>query len=161
MSLDLRELSPELALVDRDLAAAARRRLPEHESFGTPSAARAAAVSSPRKPTPAVKHAAVARRNGGGVAAAGNPQQTIHLKDVRNASYYDLVLWRSGRRVLDVWPTSSRALEPSSLSARGGHHRLLPGATGGSSTRASARRRRSGAGFSPGAGSIVISKRGN
>jgi hypothetical protein len=96
MSLDLRELSPELALVDRDLAAAARRRLPEHESFGTPSAARAAAVSSPRKP-----HA-------GGKARSRRTQKRRRRGRRRQPAANDSLEGRTKRQLLRPCPLAQR-----------------------------------------------------
>jgi hypothetical protein len=53
--------------------------------------------------------------------------QTVRWKPVSGATFYNLVLWRDGKRVLDLWPTSPRAVLPRDWSYRGGHHRLRAG----------------------------------
>jgi hypothetical protein len=219
MNVDLREISPELVLVDPELAPLARLLLSEPASFGMPAAAPVEAragkrmlahvrrtsvkhreLSKPllllvaasltlngvfirhaessvarptlavtptaagptvvqhrenvtarhepsrRTATPAAKSMpdvrrrqasparttlhrsgpAVRTRHGAARSAAadGGVAQTIHWKEVPNATYYDVVLWRDGKRLLDVWPTSARALLPRNMSPRGG---LSPG----------------------------------
>jgi hypothetical protein len=64
-----------------------------------------------------------------GAAAPGRGMATgagqiVRWKPVRGASYYNLVLWRDGRRVLDLWPSSSYAVVPKS---RPLHGRLVVG----------------------------------
>jgi hypothetical protein len=53
--------------------------------------------------------------------------QTVAWEPVRDATYYNLVLWRDGERVLDLWPASSRAVVPRNWSRNGVQGLLLPG----------------------------------
>ena len=62
-----------------------------------------------------------------GHSAADAPAHVVTWKKVSGATYYDLILWRDGKRVLDLWPASSHALVPKRVSYRGAHHRLQPG----------------------------------
>jgi hypothetical protein len=59
--------------------------------------------------------------------AADAPTHVVTWKSVSGATYYNLILWLDGKRVLDLWPASSRALVPKRVSYRGAHHRLQPG----------------------------------
>ena len=59
--------------------------------------------------------------------AANRAGQRLRWNAVKGATYYNLVLWRDGKRVLDLWPTSSQAVLPSTWSYRGIRDRLLPG----------------------------------
>jgi len=52
---------------------------------------------------------------------------SVRWKPISSATYYNLVLWRDGKRVLDLWPTSPHAVLPRNWSSRGAHHRLLAG----------------------------------
>lgn len=44
-----------------------------------------------------------------------------------NASYYNVVLWHSGERVLDVWPNRPNVVVPHAWNYRGKTYRLEPG----------------------------------
>src|SRR5438067_1130389 len=41
-------------------------------------------------------------------------QPIVRWNTARGATYYDLVLWRHGKRVLDLWPASPHAVVPES-----------------------------------------------
>jgi hypothetical protein len=43
------------------------------------------------------------------------------------AAYYDLILWRDGKRVLDLWPTEARVLIPQRWTYHGSSRTLRPG----------------------------------
>ena len=60
-------------------------------------------------------------------AVAGRAGQQLRWNAVAGATYYNLVLWRDGKRVLDLWPTSPQAVLPSAWSYHGIQHRLVPG----------------------------------
>jgi hypothetical protein len=46
---------------------------------------------------------------------------------VAGASYYNLIIWRDGRRLLDLWPSSSHVLLPGTWSYQGKTRALSPG----------------------------------
>jgi hypothetical protein len=60
-------------------------------------------------------------------AVAVRAGQHLRWKAVAGATYYNLVLWRNGKRVLDVWPTSPQAVLPSNWTDHGIQDRLVPG----------------------------------
>lgn len=51
----------------------------------------------------------------------------LHWVRVASASYYNVVLWRGHRRVLDLWPTATHVLLPRSWSRGGARGSLVPG----------------------------------
>ena len=139
MTVDLHDISPELVLVDPELAKIARLHLPEPGSFG-------------RRPEPAsVEVATSASRSsrhrwwlsqplillvfigligsalfiGRAMSSVPRPWlsqtavQTITWRPAAGATYYDLVVWQDGRRVLDLWPTAAAVSVPLSVSDRG------------------------------------------
>ena len=139
MTVDLHDISPELVLVDPELAKVARLHLPEPGSFG-------------RRPEPAsVEVATSASRSsrhrwwlsqplillvfigligsalfiGRAMSSVPRPWlsqaavQTITWRPAAGATYYDLVVWQDGRRVLDLWPTAAAVSVPLSASDRG------------------------------------------
>jgi hypothetical protein len=140
MTVDLHDISPELVLVDPELAKVARLHLPEPGSFG-------------RRPEPAsIEVAQSASRSSRhrwwlsqplillvfigligsalfiGRATSSVPRpwlsqtavQPITWEPVTGATYYDLVVWQDGRRVLDLWPTAAAVSVPTNASDRGG-----------------------------------------
>jgi hypothetical protein len=88
-------------------------------------------------------------RAGGGVASTGGHRQVIQSKRratetarrtivarssqdlqwdaVPSATYYNVVLWRDGRRILDLWPVSPRIVLPTAYVDHGSQVRLSPG----------------------------------
>jgi hypothetical protein len=46
---------------------------------------------------------------------------------IAGATYYNVVLWRDGKRVLDLWPSSPQVAVPSSFVHHGSRIRLSPG----------------------------------
>jgi hypothetical protein len=179
--MNLREISPELVLVDPELAPLARLHLPEPGSFGVSTrphsevatavvdentvvqsriperrrrkggrslvlltaaslAANAVFIHHAQSSVPRPFFAAQSQNQRGGerprpTVRGAVPRnvvthattQVITWKQMPKATYYDLVLWRDGKRVLDLWPTSPHALVTSLASHRGAYHRLQPG----------------------------------
>jgi hypothetical protein len=58
---------------------------------------------------------------------AGSVGRQLRWKAVAGASYYNLILWHRGRRVLDLWPTRPRTDLPTAWRHGGTRYRLLPG----------------------------------
>jgi hypothetical protein len=145
-------LSPELALVDPELAAAARRLLrgPGDCLAGRaregPVAAQSPVPSGRRRPSalavlatlvvavivgsPAVD--LIPRSSAGPSFAEPSPTVVEPVREQRSADsqgiaratelrwplvagadFYDVVLWRDGKRVLDVWPRTNRLVVPA------------------------------------------------
>jgi len=52
---------------------------------------------------------------------------TISWQRVAGASYYNLVVWRGHRRILDLWPTSTRVILPGAWDYRGKRGSVSPG----------------------------------
>jgi hypothetical protein len=52
---------------------------------------------------------------------------TISWQPVAGASYYNLVVWRGHRRILDLWPTSTRVILPGAWDYRGQRGSVSPG----------------------------------
>ena len=48
-------------------------------------------------------------------------------KAVKGASYYNLIVWRNGGRVLDLWPSANHARLPASWRYKGVRRKLVPG----------------------------------
>jgi hypothetical protein len=57
----------------------------------------------------------------------GQALHRLRWNAVAGATYYNLVLWRDGKRVLDLWPTSPRVVVPSTSIKHGTQARLSPG----------------------------------
>ena len=51
----------------------------------------------------------------------------LSWKPVKRASYYNLVLWRSHQRLLDLWPASTHVLLPRAWKHSGVTGSLSPG----------------------------------
>ena len=144
MTIDLHDISPELVLVDPELAKVARLHLPEPGSFGRrpqiPSVevARSESRSSRYRwwlSQPLIllvfigligsalfigRAMSSVPRPWLSQTAADGAVQPITWQPVAGATYYDLVVWQDGRRVLDLWPTAAAASVPTSASDRGG-----------------------------------------
>lgn len=145
MTIDLHDISPELVLVDPELAAVARLHLPEPGSFGRRP--QTASVEVERSRARSDRHrwwlsqplillvfvgvvasalfigramSSVPRPWLSQTAAVNGAAQTITWRDVAGATYYDLVVWQNGRRVLDKWPTAAAVSVPLNASDRGG-----------------------------------------
>ena len=144
MTIDLHDISPELVLVDPELAAVARLQLPEPGSFGRRP--QTASVEVERSESRSGRHRSRLSQPlillvfigivGGALfmgramssvprpwlsqTAAGGAVQTITWRHVAGATYYDLVVWQDGRRVLDLWPTAAAVSVPRNASDRGG-----------------------------------------
>ncbi len=131
-------ISPELALVDDRLDSLARQTLPdapdcltaiEHAAAPRPGArrrrsraARLAAAILVVSATGAV--ALVVARPGtdtppkAAPGAAGSPQRPageqirLSWRPVRGATYYNVILWRNGKRALDLWPKATSVRVP-------------------------------------------------
>jgi hypothetical protein len=144
-------LSPELALVDPDLAAAARALLPE-PSLVRPTHTRhvrrrrsrswrfqrrdlaiaivgllagvamgAAVTRTGDRAGSATREVAVTPTP---TSAAGAP---VTLSWSGSAPYFDVVLWRDGKRILDAWPTRPSTVVPAAWTYRGTRHQLSRG----------------------------------
>ncbi len=61
------------------------------------------------------------------VRATAQGRPVLRWKAVRNASYYNLIVWRDGRRLLDLWPSSNRVLLPTTWTYGGKRRTLSPG----------------------------------
>jgi hypothetical protein len=98
-----------------------RQQNPKHQSHaGRPSGRRASqpaqsAERASERPVPPAH------------AVAGRAGQHLRWNAVAGTTYYNLVLWRKGKRVLDLWPTSAQAVLPSTWSYHGTQDRLVPG----------------------------------
>jgi hypothetical protein len=63
-----------------------------------------------------------------GAARTGSqPSQTLRWSAVAEATYYNVVLWRDGKRVLDLWPTLPRVPVPTTSANHESRLRLSPG----------------------------------
>lgn len=140
MTVDLHDISPELVLVDPELAEVARLHLPEPGSFGRrPQAASIEVAQSESRSRrhrwwlsqPLILLVFIGLIGSAlfiGRATSSVPRpwlsqtdvQTITWQPVAGATYYDLVVWQDGRRVLDLWPTAAAVSVPTNASDRGG-----------------------------------------
>jgi hypothetical protein len=124
-------ISPELCLVDPELAAWARLRGDEHPRFerverpAPPPAPPVGRRPARRRMVPLVLAALVlslvlnvvaltGRRVSLGTDATGSGRTELAWRPVAGAQGYDVILWRGGRRVLDVWPTAAHVTLPAS-----------------------------------------------
>jgi len=60
-------------------------------------------------------------------SAAVAAVRTLHWKRIAGATYYNVVLWRNGTRVLDLWPTTQTISLPTTSVNHGSKARLAPG----------------------------------
>jgi hypothetical protein len=145
MTVDLHDISPELVLVDPELAAVARLHLPEPGSFGRRP--ESASLEVARSESRSRRHrwwlsqplsllvfvglVASALFIGRAMSSVPRPWlsqtaadgavQTITWRPVAGATYYDLVVWQNDRRALDLWPTAAAASVPLNASDGGGN----------------------------------------
>lgn len=144
-------LSPELALVDPDLAAAARALLPEprvvrpahtiqirrRRTRSWPLERRDLAIAAVGLLAGVAMGAAVTRAGdpAGNTAVPASvvapPTRPAHapvtLRWNGAAPYFDVVLWRDGKRILDAWPTTSSTVVPAAWIYRGMRYQLSRG----------------------------------
>lgn len=79
------------------------------------------------------QHAHRTARNASGKGAkspAPNHERGVHglqWQPVAHATYYNVVLWRDGKRILDLWPRAPRVELPATSADHGPHKRLSPG----------------------------------
>jgi hypothetical protein len=89
-----------------------------------------AASSSARVPAKSVLHpkrrapSIVPVRSGKGAAPA---TRSLRWVGVDGATYYNVVLWRAGKRILDLWPRSPHVVMPTVSVTSGSQARLSPG----------------------------------
>ena len=72
---------------------------------------------------------AAAIQPGGHVAAprAAGAKRTLSWPRVATASFYDVILWRRGARVLDLWPTTAKVTLPRQWTFHGKRFTLADG----------------------------------
>jgi hypothetical protein len=93
----------------------------KHQSrAGLTSGRRPAQPVAPAKHT---RHRPVSRAH----VVAARTGHRLRWNAVAGATYYNLVLWRDGKRVLDLWPTSPRVAVPTASVNHGSQARLSPG----------------------------------
>jgi hypothetical protein len=98
-----------------------RQHHPKHQSrAGVPSNRRAT------QPVLPAKHASE-RLVAPVQVVGGRALHRLRWNAVAGATYYNLVLWRDGKRVLDLWPTSPRVVLPTTSVNHGPQARLSPG----------------------------------
>ena len=121
-SLALREL------VDRSVATAPRVRLSgtvRSRRTETPKALpvgrrpRSQSAPAAQSPKPAPSPVPVQRTK--------RERASLAWKAVGGASYYNVIVWRKGQRVLDLWPSRNRTLLPASWTYKGARRTLAPG----------------------------------
>jgi hypothetical protein len=61
------------------------------------------------------------------IRMTGIARATLSWHAVKGASYYNVVIWRGHRRVLDLWPSTNRVLVPRTWSRRGARGSLSAG----------------------------------
>jgi hypothetical protein len=77
------------------------------------------------KPRPAAKKGS--SRNAVSVRETRRDRAALSWKAVEGASYYNVIVWRKGQRVLDLWPSVNRTLLPGSWTYGGASRTLSPG----------------------------------
>ena len=133
-------ISPELALVDEQLDSSARRELPDAPDCLT--APEHALEQPARRGRPSVRVvagvafgalalglAALALSNDDDMSSAVPPTAEsaaqeqasgmLRWRAVQGAAFYNVIFWRDGSRVLDLWPTKATVRVPSGRLAPG------------------------------------------
>lgn len=120
-------ISPELCLVDAELAAWARLRAEERPGDTVPSPAPIAVAggSTFREPVVRVALGVLAlvfvlnvvtltgSRVSFGAHLTADGRTEIAWRPVVGATAYDVILWRGSKRVLDLWPTAAHVTLPA------------------------------------------------
>lgn len=106
------------------------RRLTVRAAGGQPRQERpptaSARAHAPRRPRHATLHRSHSGSAGSGVTLGGGTA-VVHWSPVPSATYYDLVLWRDGKRVLDLWPETATATLSATRTLDGARKGLRPG----------------------------------
>lgn len=134
-------ISPELALVDEQLDSSARRELPDApDCLTAPGLGVERSAARRRRPSRrvitglafaalAIVLAALALSDDNERQPAVPPTATsdartetldvLRWRAVRGAAFYNVIFWRDGSRVLDLWPTKATVRVPSGRLAPG------------------------------------------
>ena len=98
---------------------------------GRPAALHASPQARPPVAFTAGRRAARFRARGpdgaASAAAAAPSQKALAWPRVPNAAFYDVILWRRGERVLDLWPTTAQVALPEHWSFHGKRFTLADG----------------------------------
>jgi hypothetical protein len=109
----------------RSVPRASRQTLREHRPTH-PSHASLPSGRRTTKPLLPAKHAG-ARPASGAHVVGGPAFHGLRWNPVAGATYYNLVLWRDGKRILDLWPSTPRVVVPSTSVDYAPQRRLSPG----------------------------------
>ena len=135
MTRPVDSISPELALVDEQLDSSARRELPDApDCLMAPARRRSssrALIAGLALVALAVVVAGVALSENGKTQPGAEPKPAtttearsrafdmLRWRAVQGAAFYNVIFWRDGSRVLDLWPTKATVSVPSGRLAPG------------------------------------------